>query len=117
MTDLVLDHYGYKKEDTVMLLDTKKNMKKKKFSEKFQIVVPTRDNIVRCFTTFTIRLTYRVCNKQIREISNLVKGAKPGDHFFFHCTCMNLFRNETVLTNRGRLRPWRPSSLPPRRLK
>ncbi len=89
MTDLVLDHYGYKKEDTVMLLDTKKNMKKKKFSEKFPDRRPTRDNIVRCFTKFIIRLTYRVCNKQIREISNLVKGAKPGDHFFFHCTCRN----------------------------
>ncbi|KLO09887.1 hypothetical protein SCHPADRAFT_907399 [Schizopora paradoxa] len=61
LSKFIQGHYGYKEKDIVMLLDTRQNMKKKKFTH----LRPTRVNI-------------------LREITNLVKGAKPGDSFFFH---------------------------------
>jgi len=61
MKDFVIAHYGYKEQNTVMLLDTRDNMRKKNNAR----LRPTQENIR-------------------REMEKLVEGAMPGDQFIFH---------------------------------
>ena len=67
--------YKYKAEDITIMIDS---------DDQEPHLRPTQDNIVRD-SYDTLQSCSTVRNKQITEISKLVKKSRAGDKFYFHC--------------------------------